>query len=861
MGCDSSTLRQFLSSFLFLSCVLALFGSSCWWLLKTGMSVEHLAIGGADIRELSLRLDQGLVLHVGQLDLPGETDADGAVDWKARMPLLKKWGHLIQEVDIGRLSFGRHTAAITYRSGLFRLRTEQLIVDAALTYRDNTLWLNLIDLKLPPYQLTLSGHASYSVAQDKLLFAGRFVHPVASGSLWLGHQAGQVEAAINTEEFSELVPVLSQFPLDPQVTAWVADNITARGYRIRDLRFHFDLHKLQEFDPEKIRGTAVADSVAIRFAPELEPVHCDRVHITYAGDRLSFALDNPMYKGKSLQGSSVYIDNVVAQGSTLGIDLMAQTSKDRIVEEILDHYDINFPVRQISGTTRVDLRLLFDLSDFTMAIGGSILPGPGAWSWRDITLQTGGAAIQLINHEVHVNRADLALADKFRANVTGFIDIRTLHVNLQCEIDFLKLVMADATVLEAAGLRTPLSMDISQGVILVNLPELRTFLRLGLERTDIDVDSLRKVAPFAPLLRKLSFTDGRVHLSLTDPNHMHFVGEIDIPNSLLSLQDKPVSQFRFLGTATPEGTEIAMNDNNILVSWTDRLAVSLNSYLLTVDANEYTRGEEFSTPVPLKIIGPRSLLKIKDEQIFTGIFEFRAINSDISFRAELEQGNFEYESTPAGKSFVGRGLDAALVDNFLKNADLTDGTMNIFLKGKQDNFEGYMEMNNILIKDTKLLNNILAFLNAVPALATLSSPGFDPDGYRVKEGVAYLHFRDNILTIDELRTDGVAINTEARGWINHADRTLQLTMDLIAFKDYSKILGKIPLAGYAILGENGSLSTSLDIQGSIDDPEISTNLTKEILMSPINIIKRTIHWPFRLLEKLSGRDEGAPKPE
>jgi AsmA-like C-terminal region/Protein of unknown function len=862
MGRDSSTLRQLFCSFIFLSFVLALFGASCWWLLKSGISVEHLAVGGADIRQLSLRLDQGLVLHIGRLDLAGGDGADRAAGWEARMPFLKKWGHLIQEVDISRLTYGGYTAAIAYRAGRFRVRSEQLSVDAALSYSDKTLWLNLIDLQILPYRFTVTGHASYSAAQDRLLFAGRFVHPLASGSLWLGQQAGQVEAAISTEEFPELVPVLAQFPMDPQVTTWVAENISAASYRIRDLRFRFNLQKLQDFGPEDISGTAVADAVAIRFDPELEPVRCDRVHITYAGDRLSFALDNPQYREKSLQGSSVYIDNVVAEGSTLGIDLMAKTGKDKIVDEILDQYDINFPARQISGTTRVDLRLLFDLSDFTMAVGGSIRSGPGAWVWRDITLQTSGAALQLVNHQVLITRADLAVTDKFRANLTGFIDTRTLHGDLQSEIDFLTVATAEATVLQATGLRTPLSIDFSQGVILVNLPEMRTSLRVGPERTDIDVDSLRSVAPFVPLLQKLSFTEGRVQLSVADPNYLQFAGEIDVPNSLLSLQDQPVSQFSFQGASTPERTEIAMNDNNILVSWTDSLAVNLNGYLFTVDADDYSRGEEFSTPFPLKIIGSRSLLKIKEEQIATGMFEFRAKNSDLSFRAELEQGNFVYESTPAGKSFVGRGLDAALVDNFLKNADLTDGTMNIVLKGKPGNFEGYLEMNNILIKDTKLLNNILAFLNAVPALATLSSPGFDPDGYRVNEGVMYVHYRDNILTIDELRTDGVTINTEAQGWINHSDRTLQLTMELIALKDYSWILEKIPLAGYAILGENGSLSTSLDIQGSIDDPEITTNLTREILMSPINIIKRTIAWPFRLLEKFSSsQDEDVPKPE
>ncbi|MHB8811521.1 MAG: hypothetical protein ACYC9M_16165 [Desulfobulbaceae bacterium] len=370
MGRKSSTTAQLFFSFLFLGFVLALLGSSCWWLLKTGVSVDHLAFGGVDIRQLSLRVDQGLILRVRQLDLPEEKAVDKATDWERQLSLLKRWGHLIREVDIGTLTYGGHTGAISYRAGLFRARSEQVSVDATFAYSDNTVWLNLIDLQFLPWQLKVTGHASYSVARERFLFAGRFVHPLAAGSLWLGEQAGQVEAALSTEAFPELVPLLALFPMDPQVTAWVAENISAAKYRIKDLRFLFNLQNLQEFGPGNISGTAVADSVAVRFNPDLDPVHCDRVHITYGADRLSFALDNPVYKKRSLQGSSVYIDNVVAEGSTLGIDLLVQSSKDKVVDEILDQYEVNFPARQVSGTTRVDLRLLFDLSDFTMAVGG-----------------------------------------------------------------------------------------------------------------------------------------------------------------------------------------------------------------------------------------------------------------------------------------------------------------------------------------------------------------------------------------------------------------------------------------------------------------------------------------------------------
>ena len=861
MGRNSSTAVQLLRSFLFLCLVLALLSGSGWWVLRNGLSFAHLSVAGVEIRDLSLNLDRGLVLRVRSLDLPRSETPTPAADWDGWIAPVKKWGYLIQEVEISDLSYRGQSAAVSFRDGVFRAQGERFSVDAALAYSEKTVWLNLLELRLEPWQLVLSGHASYVPARDRLLFAGRFTHPLVAGSLGIEQQDGQVAAALSTEKFPALVPLLAQFPLPPDVLGWIGDNISAADYRIKDLRLRFNLRELREFGPDNISGTAVANAVAVRFHPELEPVRCDRVHISFVGDRLSFALDNPVYKARSLQGSSVVIDNVVAKGSTLGIDLLAQTAKDRVVDEILDKYDINFPARQTAGSTRVNLRLLFDLSDFTMAAAAMISSGPGTWAWRGIPLQTDGVSVQLVNGQLRFVRADLAVADKLQARVRGSFDIGTRHGDLQCTIDSLTLAVAGSSIVQATGVRTPFFLDFHQGVILARMPELGTTLRVSPEKTDIDIDSLLAAAPLSPLLRQVPFTDGRLHLAMTDPDHIRFAGEVEIPNEFLSLGGQPVTRFQLQGASAPTRTDIALNDNNITVSFTDELAVNLNGYLLTLDTRNYTDGPEPSTPIPLRITGTRSLLRVKDQDVATGRFELRMKDADFAYRAELEQGNFAFASSPAGKSFVGRGLDAALVDNFMKNADLSGGTMNVVLRGQAYNLEGYLEMNNILIRGTKLLNNILAFINAVPALATLSSPGFDLEGYRVNEGVMYLHYRDKILTIDELRTDGVAINTAASGWINNIDRTLALTMDLITLKDYSWILEKIPLAGYAILGEDGSLSTSLDISGSLDNPEIRTNLTQEILMSPINIIKRTVEWPFRLFDQLSGQDEAVPEPE
>ena len=77
-----------------------------------------------------------------------------------------------------------------------------------------------------------------------------------------------------------------------------------------------------------------------------------------------------------------------------------------------------------------------------------------------------------------------------------------------------------------------------------------------------------------------------------------------------------------------------------------------------------------------------------------------------------------------------------------------------------------------------------------------------------------IHISNSLLTIDQLRTDGTTINTEARGWVDLENDILKINLELISLKDFSKIISKIPWAGYAILGEDGSLSTSLLLSGN-----------------------------------------------
>ena len=72
-------------------------------------------------------------------------------------------------------------------------------------------------------------------------------------------------------------------------------------------------------------------------------------------------------------------------------------------------------------------------------------------------------------------------------------------------------------------------------------------------------------------------------------------------------------------------------------------------------------------------------------------------------------------------------------------------------------------------------------------------------------------------------------------------------MDLNLRTDLGSSISKIPLVGHILLGEE-SVSTSLKITGSLENPDVSTQIAKDIAVAPFNIIKRTLMYPFGLFK-------------
>jgi hypothetical protein len=125
-------------------------------------------------------------------------------------------------------------------------------------------------------------------------------------------------------------------------------------------------------------------------------------------------------------------------------------------------------------------------------------------------------------------------------------------------------------------------------------------------------------------------------------------------------------------------------------------------------------------------------------------------------------------------------------------------------------------------------------------------PNYNKDGLYVKN--AYLNFssRNGLMDISNLYLNSKELKIVGKGTANIKQNKINLLLNLKT--DLASDVSKIPLVGYLIF-DGKSLSTTLKVTGKLNNPKIQTQLAKDIVVAPLNIIKRTLTLPYRLIKK------------
>ncbi len=526
--------------------------------------------------------------------------------------------------------------------------------------------------------------------------------------------------------------------------------------------------------------------------------------------------------------------NISAQfdGASEKADLTLELERFAMGGIVLAHAPMTFKVRYADALTTIACQ------------------NTSAWSLHKLPLLLSPISATLKEDRITFGQAEAILSDLLKGRIEG--NYRLSDQKGSIRVDNLLPINPKISPWIDAKEAVELSIDAQGEAIRLDAPALSAHFTTIPEGWKIAFDDISLLSGKSPLLRRYHINKGHLNLFYTGERSLYrFEGAIDYPYPLMMINDRPLSQYRFSGSYRDGLTTIRVNDRLVINHTPERLFARANNAginvpelfkFLSVHENS-TAGTTNSDSVPVRIHATNTYLQLmKGRKIVADTLDATLNNGDFDAMLNHAGGSAALKIRDGRFSILGGGFNETFMQHLFSLAEMSGGTFGFQAQGDADAFDGLMRVENTVLKEYKILNNVLAFINTVPSLTTFSLPNYHSQGLPVKEGYAHFVYDKGIVHVDNFTLDSPEIKILGEGRANINTQTLEGTMTLKT--DLGSTLGKVPMVGYILFGEDGSVATTLTLSGRLDDPKVETAIAKEIATAPFNILKRTVIYPF-----------------
>ena len=406
--------------------------------------------------------------------------------------------------------------------------------------------------------------------------------------------------------------------------------------------------------------------------------------------------------------------------------------------------------------------------------------------------------------------------------------------------------------------------------------EIKDDIKLFLNNLNISIDTKKQKSDFP---KKINIYLGNSNLKIDETtytlkkadvhinkNQIDFdviVKNLDIP---LKKDNKNIEELELVGSYNKDITKINTKNNDLFLELkNDFVYLDIDGYDIYYSSkNDFD--EKFRN---IDLIAENSNIIVDDKyKILADNYGLR-LRKDSKFiylKHKETQVSFKEYGDKRVDIFADELSEEFINSIFAKNI-VNGGNILFFANGSLDNLNGKIIIENSNVEDLAILNNLLMFIHTSPALINpllaipsvvgmATNSGFNLTAYKITNGTIDFNYnkKNNLIDVKKLLTIGNGIDFDGKGRIDLGNLTLDTQLKLIFLKDYSSIVGAVPVVNYVLLGDNNRVETQVNISGDLNNPEISTNLTKDTFNIPMNIAKRVFSSPSMFLDFMSGKD-------
>lgn len=390
--------------------------------------------------------------------------------------------------------------------------------------------------------------------------------------------------------------------------------------------------------------------------------------------------------------------------------------------------------------------------------------------------------------------------------------------------------------------------------ITINSKEVDATFISNSEQWRLTLNSLATIAKKSYFLEKYKLNKGKISFyKKSDALYTQFNANIRYPYYLLVNKDKKITRYSILGEITKEHKIYLTVNKNINVKIDKDIKIKIHDTGLNIDAiidftKQITQSSSGKNKLKLSIDAINSYLYLGNKRYaLSDIMHLQYYNNILTAQLVHKNGNAGFKLENNKFHLYGKNFNDKFMEKLFVLSKFSGGSLDFSMDGTLDDYKGVFYIYDTTMIDYKLLNNVLAFINTVPSLVTFSLPGYSKTGLHVKNAYAKFHAKKGVFDISDIYLESKELNILGKGNADINKNSIDLILNLKT--DLGSNLSKVPLVGYIIF-DGKSISTTLKITGKLNDPTVNTMLAKDIVVAPLNIIKRTLTLPFKFLKKL-----------
>ena len=836
-------------------------------LLKYGIKINDFEFYGVKLEQLYIKLDKKIIVRAKQIKLPKfKKEREQKASDKQLLNLSQGVDYLdtfFQEISLESVQIGDDfKIKILFLDDIFFVDSPYLNIDIKFQkeQQDGVDHFSVKNLSFKDFNISISGEGNANFDKNDYKFDGNFISHELNGKLsfalkdtFLTYKAYDVNAGSIKDFINELD---KRIELNSEVKSWIYGYIVANDYHLNEINGKVDLAK-NDFYLNDLNATANAKNLLVKFEKGLPAVNVSEANITLKNSKLKFDLIAPVYKGKKLDGSNVAINNIFDEkNANLELFLKTNSIYDEAINDILRAYKIIVPVKQLSGKMDAGLKILIKLDEKSLEnFDEKSVIANGEFKISDAVLDIAGSKFKAKSALIKlINTANLSVdvtgfgLDFFRANAVANIDLQKSGGEIKGVIESFDLKEKNDEILAFKNEPFTAHLDFSK-------PNETTL----------------SIEPFG---LNLSFGDESL-IATKNSNFIIQNSPVLKQNGVLGFEDLGIKSKDFtnleilakglkfnLPFLDKNGSKYESDDVNILVkngavkveSASKKLTLDIKEKGVSVktqDLNLLVLDDNESQSTPIEIFARNGDIILQDLNKTLPFTSFSAEKKckSVSLNGLPKQGRLGYFNDEKSINLDATDISGEFINDLFGIKSFEGGKFRLKMLGKNSkNFKAEVRFFGTYLKDYIFYQKLLSFLNSVPSLLSFKTPDFNDKGFTVKNGKILLTRKGDLLEFLAIEMIGTSADIGGRGTIDLKSKKINIDLELKILKDASGIIDKIPLVNQIILGKDRSLSTVIAIRGTTENPEYSTQILRDALLSPLKIIRNVLQAPFLIFE-------------